>query len=206
MLILTLATYMMIQSFQGNYIISFVLSYWILISPFPSVVMLGRKFIMRVIPITGALAPINIQPIMAKFTNLFSSVAPEKKIFMAFLNPGNEYVKVFDGLRFHIEFPLYVASQKKILLFPDWMAVSQNNFVGAPNFWGKEPHEVEKNLIDWNADYAMIYQNGLTELEQKWNVAGFKVISHCTWKSDEIKPMDGSWFPYMDLSWWLIQK
>jgi hypothetical protein len=205
-LILSLATCTMIQSFHGSYLLLLILSYWILISPFPSVVKLGLKYFLKLIPLTGYVAPVYIRPIMDKFNNFFSPVSPEKKILMAFQDPGNKYGEVFDGLRFHIEFPLYSASQKRILLFPDWMAIVQFNYWGAVNYWGKEPVEVLQNLKIWNADYAMIYQKDLNMLDPKWTAFGFRVISHCTWKSNELKGQDGCWFPYMDVSWWLIEK
>ena len=142
---------------------------------------------------------------MEKFAQFFSTVNSEKKIFMAFHDPGNKYVNVFDGLRFHIEFPLYVTSKKGILLFPDWMAMIETNYIGAPNCWGREPNEVLENIKTWDADYALVYQKDLQALDPKWSNTGFKIISHVTWKENEFKSKDNIWFPYTDLSWWLLQ-
>ena len=205
MLILTFATYAMLQSIEGNYLLFLVFSFWLLISPYPTVLFLGRIFFKKFIPHTGSFEPKNIKPMMDKFIQFFSKVDSGGKIFMAFYDPGSKYVNVFDGLRFHIEFPLYITSKKGIHLFPDWMAVIETNYIGAPNCWGREPEEVLENIKTWDADYAMVYQKDLNELDQKWNNAGFKVINHVTWQKNEFKSKDNIWFPYMDVSFWLLQ-
>jgi hypothetical protein len=198
MLIFSLATCYVIQSTKVGNLTALLISYWILISPLPRALFLKEVIAFKRIPTFQPLAPVNIRPVMLQFEELFKSAGPEKRIYMAFNDPEGSYVKLFDGLRFHIEFPLYVASQNRIHLFPDWLAVIQTNFVGAPDCWGREPKEVIRNLTDWNADFAMIYQVNNDEIENKWQDSGFRIVSTVdgeAYESDKKK-----------ISWWLLER
>ena len=68
------------------------------------------------------------------------------KVYFAFSDPDGSYGKIFDGYRHIHEVPLHVATLRKINLFPDWWAVSQTNYVEAPNCWGRTKNEVLENL------------------------------------------------------------
>lgn len=196
-LIFSLATSVIIQSSNISYWPILMISYWILISPLPRTQFLKELMVFRVIPTYKPLAPVNIKPILNQFAYFFKQVGYEKRIFMAFNEPAGSYAKIFDGLRFHIEFPLYIALKNKIHLFPDWLAVIQTNYIGAPNCWGREPDEVIQNLALWHADYVMIYQKDSNKLEDKWEKSGFNVISFIDCQD--------YFYNNIKVNWWLLE-
>ena len=206
MLILSSSTTAMLQLTPLHHPFLLVLSFWILISPLPHMVGLINKRFLKFFITSGALAPVNIKSITEKFDSFLEPVQSNKRIYMAFENPQSEYTNIFDGLRFHIEFPLFTATRRNIHLFPDWIAVMQTNFVGAPDCWGREPNDVERNMSTWNADYAMIYQFDNNELDKKWFESGFQTISYCNWKPGELKGSENIWYFDQDVNWWLVQK
>ena len=90
------------------------------------------------------------------------------------------YSNIFDGYRVIHELPLMVASNRKYL-FPDWWAVAETNYEGAPQCWGRSLDEVIKNCETWNAKYAIVYQVSDSALE-KWN-KDFELVAEFDWKS-----------------------
>ena len=80
------------------------------------------------------------------------------------------------------------------------------NYEGAPEFWGRDVGSVQKNIEHWNVDYVVVYQNAGTELDAKWQDAGFKVLGDFSWKEYE-EDLSGS-RPYKGPTptWWLLKK
>ena len=77
--------------------------------------------------------------------------------------------------------PLYLASKKEFHLFPDWYAVSQTNYQGAHNCWGRCPEKVSENMEKWRAKFSIIYQESGSDLENKW-LSHYELISTFDWK------------------------
>ena len=101
--------------------------------------------------------------------NEFLSKVPKgSRILFAFNNPDGSYEKLFDGYRILLELPKFLATKKDIHLFPDWWAVSETNYVGSPNIWGRELHEVHANLKKHSTVYTIIYQETKTDLAVSW--------------------------------------
>jgi hypothetical protein len=205
MLIISVAIKTIITESNSALPVVVIVSFWILINPLPNVVMLGKKWVLRMIPYTQSLSPVNIKPIMDKFHDFISSINPDSKILIAFDDPKSVYNNIFDGLRFHIEFLFYAASQRKILIFPDWMAVVENNVIDAPNFWGRMPNDIINNLKLWQADFVIIYQEESNKIDPIWYENGFHVISKCSFLKAEFQSKDGSWFPYKNLYFFLLK-
>lgn len=107
-------------------------------------------------------------------------VTPGKRIYFAFEDPDGQYGNIFDGYRAIHELPLHVASKKEIHLFPDWWAVAETNYEGAPQCWGRTLKEVLDNCERWNADYTIIYQESGSKLAESWKEA-FELISEFDW-------------------------
>ena len=115
-----------------------------------------------------------------EMNRFFERVSEGERIYFAFEDPGNNYSNIFDGYRVIYELPLQVASRKKVHLFPDWWAVSETNYEGAPQCWGRSLDEVLENCRKWNARYAIIYQESESFLEEKWDES-FEFVSEFDW-------------------------
>jgi hypothetical protein len=76
--------------------------------------------------------------------------------------------------------PLQVACAKGVHLFPDWWAVAETNYEGAPQCWGRSTEEVISNCEIWNATHAIIYQESSSNLDEKWGKE-FELISDFDW-------------------------
>ncbi len=150
--------------------------------------------------------PFDIEPILKEMRK-FLAVPENTNVLFAFNDPQNQYEKIFDGYRIIIEAPLLAATEKKIHLFPDWWAVAETNYVGAPKIWGRDIETVKANLNLWNTNYVVIYQDCKTTLEDKWN-GSFEIISSVDWselcpdfvESEFIKPT------LLPPKWWLLKK
>jgi len=121
----------------------------------------------------------DIESILIEMRN-FLSLPKGTRILFSFNNPDREYEKVFDGYRVLLEVPFLVASEKEIHLFPDWWAVSQTNYEGAPTLWGRSIEEIENNLNYWNTEYVIVYGDTQTELNTSF-LTFFTVINSFDW-------------------------
>ena len=137
---------------------------------------------------TFSFVPFNYKQFLIKIENFLKPINTNERIYFAFNDPLENYFKVFDGYRVIYEAPLYVASKNNFHIFPDWWAVGETNYKGAPQIWGRSLKDVLKNLDFWNAKYTIIYQKTGTKLEKKWK-QDFELISELDWKTmhDNIK-------------------
>lgn len=126
--------------------------------------------------------PFNHFPLEKGVETFLESVRSNQKVYFAFEDPIGKYANIFDGYRVIHELPLFVASKKEIHLFPDWWAVAETNYHGAPNCWGRNTKEVIANCKNWGASYAIIYQESGSTLSQQW-IEDFELISEFDWAS-----------------------
>ena len=131
-------------------------------------------------------------------------VKPGQRVLMAFENPNGVYEKIFDGYRVLLELPLQVAAKKEVHFMPDWWAVFEVNYDGAPEFWGRDVESVKDNLLTWKTDYVVIYQDSQTKLNPKWEEAGFEALSHFSWLSYE-KDLGTKLYSGETPDWWLLK-
>ena len=110
----------------------------------------------------------------------FKNVPKNSKIYFAFNDPKGLYDNLFDGYRTIIELPLYVASKNEIHLFPDWWAVAETNYQGAPQCWGRSVKEVKQNCQHWGTEFTIVYQEKSTSLDKQWS-QHFEEISDFDW-------------------------
>lgn len=200
MLIFSTATAAIIRADVSLWLLA---SFWILASPIPYFSGLPGQKSLLLVPI---LRPLNIRPLLNEMIKFLSPVQSRERILMAFEDPQGEYSNLFDGYRALVELPLYVSSERNIHFIPNWHAIFELNYEGAPDFWGREVHDVERQMEAWEADYVIVYQRSGTELEKKWATAGFKEVSHFPWGKydkyfEDIKPYRG-YTP----DWWLLKK
>jgi len=180
-----------------------LVSYWLAISPPPSELHIpmepGTK---HIVP---RCAPFKITPIIKDMEKFLEPVHQGERVLLAYDDPQGDYSRVFDGYRFLLELPFYVGTVKQTHIFPDWWAVFELNYKGAPDFWGRDVNSVLNNLSIWKADLAVIYQDAGTELERKWEVAGFTALGEFRW--DDYHKGHGVWpCPSVVPTWWLLRK
>lgn len=125
-------------------------------------------------------APFDETELVTGIDEFLGVVSPGERVYFAFNDPGGRYSNVFDGYRVIHELPLMAASKKKIHLFPDWWAVAETNYEGATQCWGRSPEEVTDNCRRWEAEYAIIYQESGTDLDDIW-VERFHLVSEFDW-------------------------
>lgn len=201
MLFFSLSTAIVIQSNAFN--LWFLASYWLLISPLPRLLGSSRE---NSLSVTSVFRPTNIALLLKEFEKFLSPVSKGQRVLMTLENPRNRYEAIFDGFGVLLQLPSYVASEKMIHFIPDWYGVFELNYWEAPDFWGREVDEVERQMKYWKADYVIVYQENEAELDEKWGLNGFREISHFSWLQfdgffSDLKPYPGS-----PPEWWLLKK
>jgi hypothetical protein len=179
-----------------------LIPYWFFVSPLPKFLAFPtRKYVFDVVP---ELRPFDVHPVFEGMKKFLLPVRDGQRIMMAFDDPGNCYEKIFDGQRVLLELPLYISAEKEIHLFPDWSAVFELNYHGAPDIWGRDLQDVVRNVEYWRADCVVLYQNRGTQLESKWLQAGFHPLAKFSW-SDYAEQMQDV-LPIEQLpDWWLLK-
>lgn len=200
-LIFTTASAAVIQSPGANWLS--LLSYWLLASPLPR--SLGFPLPRRLATVPE-FKPFDIRILLSYMERFLKPVQPGERVLMGFNDPQGEYEQIFDGYRLLLEAPLYIASAKGFHFMPDWWGVFQLNYEGAPDFWGREVDEVEKQRKAWKAEYLVVYQTSGNRLNEKWGAAGYQDITHISWA--QIQDQLGTFRLNIDsgLDWWLLQK
>ena len=199
MLSLALATV-----FQGSSNIGLLASFALLASPLP--IFMPFPFAKNVLDVVPELAPFSVKRLIKGMEEFLLPVHSKEKILMIFDNPIVKRKDVYDGYRTLTELVRYVATEKQVHFMPDWWAVFETNYEGAPDFWGRDVESVLKNIQLWKADYIIVYQDSGSELENKWEEAGFQVLNKFSWADYDadmqgIRPYYGS-----TPDWWLLKK
>lgn len=159
----------------------------------------------RVGPI-HAYTPYDHRRLLNEVYEFMSDVPYGEKIYFAFDDPNDSYSNIFDGYRIIHELPLFVASDKGVHLFPDWYAVSETNYEGAPQIWGREPDEVKDNLVRWATSYVIVYQTTKTDLDERWR-EDFELVAEFEW-SNHLDSLRGVHLWSADLAtpkWFLLK-
>ncbi len=113
-------------------------------------------------------APFDHKEILDRLKSFFIPVNSGESVYFGFSDPNGIYANIFNGYRVIHEAPLYVAAEKGVHLLPDWYAVMETNYQGAPQCWGRSAEEVLDNVKRWGATHAVVYQESGTELEPEW--------------------------------------
>ncbi len=125
--------------------------------------------------------PFDHTRMQAALEKFFESVPAAARVFMAFDDPLGEYEKIFDGYRTLLDLPQFVAAGRGVHLFPDWYAVAETNYEGAPNCWGRAVESVLDNARRWQATHVIVYHNSGAELEAGWSMRGFTQLASFDW-------------------------
>ena len=178
-------------------------SFWILASPLPMQAFSGRlEYFFDIVP---KFKPFSMKPFIDGMEEFLKEIKRGERVLLALNDPNDIYENIFDGYRTIYELPLYLAAKRDIHLLPDWWAVFELNYQGAPGFWGRDVNSVLKNIKLWKTKYVIIYQTDKPSLDSKWTDAGFKVLNKFSWKDylqllGEDIPFKGE-APY----WWLLK-
>ena len=178
MLFLSIFAYYVIQQEDNLLAIS---ALWLVASPLPVFLSVQEPLSKMKFGKIIINSPFDHSKLEFEIGNFFSPVRADDSVYFAFSDPKGMYQNCFDGYRRILEMPLYVASKKGFHLFPDWYAVTQTNYLGAPNCWGRNPEEVSENMGRWHAKFAVIYQDSETDLEKKW-LNHYELLSTFDWK------------------------
>lgn len=199
MMIASVATMIVIRN--PNWLL--LASYWILISPIPLLVHFPYRE--RVFDVVPRYQPFSVQRLVAGMEGFLAPVGHDERVLMAFDDPGRDYDKVFDGYRVLLELPLWVACRKRFHFMPDWWAVFQLNYEGAPDFWGRDPAAVAKNVKYWGAQYSVIYQPAGSDLDPSWAEAGFQSSGRFSWRDYQEDLRDEKFYLVPTPDWWLLK-
>ncbi|MFT3892223.1 MAG: hypothetical protein QM730_11365 [Anaerolineales bacterium] len=176
--------------------------YWLLISPLPHFLSFpSNKDVYDIVPP----APLfNIRPLMDGMKKFLSPLQEGQRILMAFNNPQGIYENLFDGQRVLLELPCYVSAVKGVHYMPDWWAVFEINYEGAPDFWGRDLLAAIQNVKQWKADYLVVYQEeGEMTLDPKWMDAGFRLAGEFVWS--EYMKESREFYQGPLPNWWLLE-
>lgn len=150
--------------------------------------------------------PFDHKPLLDEIKKFLEPVIPGERIYFAFDDPKGKYKNIFDGYRVIYEAPLLVASDKGVHLFPDWWAVSETNYLGAPKCWGRGLSDVIKMCDTWDSNYAIIYQESGTEIEEKW-LDDFILIGSFDWNDiSTVKQKEQIWKSEVKIPKWFLLK
>jgi len=197
----SLATFMTLT--QQN--IWLLISYWFVVSPIPNVFGDGSREKMPDTP--KPLKPYCIRQLIECLEKFLVKVNSNEKVLFAFDDPNNTYENIFDGYRVLFEAPLYVATEKRIHMFPDWWAVLDNNYCGAKEFWGRDVMSVNKNVKEYQPDYVIVYQESGSKLCEDFPNNGYTLISELDWNrlANELE-FEKPWLDTCSTpKWWLLK-
>jgi len=173
--------------------------FWLVASPIP---LLAGFTLTKVLDVVPKLRPFHVKPFVEGMMRFLNPVNKGQRVLMAFENPVGNYNNICDGYRVHTELLLYAASLKEINYMPEFLAVFEVNYEGAPEFWGREVKEVMQNINQWKVDFVIIYQENDTQLDPKWVESGFDPVGEFDWV--DFSPMlEESYM--MKPKWWLLK-
>lgn len=200
MLVFSLATAVMIINF--DYVL--IPSYWILISPLPALAFSFR--LENFLDVVPEMSPVSLKKLKRSMKDFLSPIKSKQRILMAYSDPEDIYENIFNGYRTIYELILYIAAVRKIHLLPDWWAVFELNYKGAPDFWGRDVASVLKNVKQWQAGYIIIYQKAGSQLEVKWQQNGFEMVAKFSWADFEQEFRNSTLFKGHTPDWWLLKR
>lgn len=134
--------------------------------------------------------PFDHTPLLSSMESFFGPVPAGQRVLFAFEEPRDQYENIFDGYRTLIELPLFVAASRGVLLLPDWYAVAETNYVGAPSCWGRSLAQVQVNAKTWQASHVIVYHDSAQSLDPSWARAGFIEIGTFDW-GDWLHELEG---------------
>ncbi len=154
--------------------------YWLLIAP-PAFIFYGTQK-MKDVVIMPERKLKSIEPILRGMQDFLAPVNSGEKVLFAFDDPAGIYENLFDGYRWLLEVPAYIATKRKFLFLPTWWTVFESMAQKSPEFWGRSVKDVQRHSADLKMDYVIIYQEENENLEPEWAANGFRLLQKFSWK------------------------
>lgn len=175
-------------------------SFWILAAPLPLMATFDSPKPFDLVP---HCAPFDIEPLLTRMKEFLRPVSQGDRVLFAFENPENCYDRLFDGFRRIMEAPFYVCVRKGAHFFPYWWDVFETNYEGAPEFWGRSPQQVTRNMRQWECKYVIVYQDkDQPSLDPQWAQHGFEEVGSFRWSTVPVVNTSGVSLP----NWWLLKR
>lgn len=154
--------------------------FWLLIAP-PAFIFYGTQK-MKDLVIMPERKLKSIAPILQGMDAFLAPVNAGEKVLFAFSDPGGIYEAIFDGYRWLVEVPAYIATQRKFLFLPAWWTVFEAMDQKSPEFWGRSVEEVKRNAVNLGMDYVIVYQEEDEQLDAQWKAGGLRLLRTFSWK------------------------
>lgn len=157
-----------------------LIMYWLVVNPIPF--LLGVQSFDKMNGTSAVRKPVpfdhtdHINGVSA----FLKDIDPSDKILCVFKDPIGKYSNLFDGYRIIHEVTLNVAARLQVHCMPDWWAVAQTNYAGAPQIWGASLEDVRRNCLKWECNHAILYIAGEESIDAKW-LDHFQVIKVYEW-------------------------
>ncbi len=164
--------------------------FWVVANPLPVFLGLCSPQRDRSIVRVQVRSPYDHSRLQAGLERFLRDVPAGQRVLFAFGDPGGVYENVFDGYRGLLELPLFVAATRGVHLFPDWYAVAETNYQGAPEFWGRSVGQVRALAASWRAQHVIVYHDSGAELDHDWSAAGFRLQATFDW-GEWLHELDG---------------
>lgn len=103
--------------------------------------------------------PIDLNKEIQLACDFLEPIPENSRILVLFKDPGNNYEKIFNGFRESLELLLYAGIKKKLIIFPNWQAIFQNNQIDDPGFWVNSENNISSLAKIWNFDYIIFNKN-----------------------------------------------
>ena len=125
----------------------------------------------------------------------FPRTHPSREVaeyLVLFKDPGNNYEKIFNGFRESLELLLYAGIKKKLIIFPNWQAIFQNNQIDDPGFWVNSENNLSSLTKIWNFDYVIFNKNDENELSLPHKIVTnsrlhFNLLKYDEWSRRNLK-------------------
>jgi hypothetical protein len=180
---------------------------WIVISPIPVFLVPADRSTLSALADLDPREPVDITSLEDRMRAFLAPVAPGQRVLMAFSDPDGVYEDLFDKYSTLLQLPLYISAVRGIHFMPDWWAVFETNYENAPSFWGRSVAAVGRNIDYWHADFAVVYQDSGTSLDDEWSKAGFVACGEFDWAEFTPVPLEhGRWFGDRIPKWWLLRR
>lgn len=171
-----------------------LVAFWLVVNPLPF--LLGIQSFdasIGVGPIRKP-TPFDQERFVSELDDLIKDVKPGDKIMCAFPDPGGKYKNLFNGYRIIHEVTLNAAARRNIHCMPDWWAVSETNYLGAPEIWGDTPTKLLANCRYWKCSYAILYNDQIRSDDLDW-LEYFDILNSYDWTDDNIGSADHRLWP-----------
>ncbi len=159
-------------------------SVWLVLAPLPRFAGfegLGpRGQLLDVVP---RVQPFHVQPVLDAMARFLAPAQTGERVLFALTDPGDIVERVYLGIYPLQEVPFLVADEKGVTVFPDFWAVFDLNYEGAPRPWGTDPASVRANLAVFPSQWVLVTQAPGTALAPEWEAAGFTPERHLAWSA-----------------------